>query len=136
MKAYIAQIRMNLLLTFRDRSVLFFSYLFPLGFLFAFGEIGHAEQGGAAQIVNMVLTIGVLGTGFFGAGMRAVMEREQNILRRFKVAPITAAPILVSSMVVGLLHFLPLVVVVLALAHWIYGMPSPPHPASLVLFVA
>jgi ABC-type transport system involved in cytochrome c biogenesis permease component len=135
-KAYIAQIRMNLLLTLRDRSVLFFSYLFPLGFLFAFGEIGHAEQGGAPAIVNMVLTIGVLGSGFFGAAMRAIGDRERNILRRFKVAPINAGPILVSSLVTGLVTYLPLVVLVLALAIGLWHMPAPANPVSLLLFLA
>src|ERR1043166_699581 len=118
MKAYIAQIRMNLRLTMRDRTVVFFNYLFPLIFFFIFGQHHVHEQGGAVtQIVNMVLTIGVLGSGFFGAGMRSVMDREHNILRRFKVAPITAAPILVSSMVVGLVHYVPVTAVVLVLAH-------------------
>ncbi len=105
MNAYLAQIRMNLRLTFRDRSVVFFNYLFPLIFFVIFGSMMHAEQGGTGwQVITMVLTIGILGGGFFGAGMRAVMEREANILRRFKVAPITPGPILVSSLVVGLVH--------------------------------
>ncbi len=98
---------MNLRLTMRDRSVIFFNYLFPLLFFFMFGQMMHAEQGGALQVVNMVLIIGILGTGFFGAGMRAVMDREQNILRRFKVAPINAGPILVSSLVSGLVNYIP-----------------------------
>ena len=42
----------------------------------------------------MVTTIGILGTGFFGAGMRSVQEREENILRRYKVTPITPVPLL------------------------------------------
>jgi imidazolonepropionase-like amidohydrolase/ABC-type multidrug transport system permease subunit len=137
MKAYIAQIRMNLRLTMRDRTVVFFNYLFPLIFFFIFGQLMHAEQGGAVtQIVNMVLTIGVLGSGFFGAGMRSVMDREHNILRRFKVAPITAAPILVSSMVVGLVHYVPVTAVVLVLAHFVYGMQAPQQLLSLFLFVS
>ncbi len=135
MKAYLAQIRMNLVLTLRDRSVLFFSYLFPLGFLFAFGEIGHAAQGGAAGIVNMVLTIGVLGSGFFGAAMRAIADRERNILRRFKVAPIDAGPILVSSIVTGVATYLPLVALVLALAVGLWHMPMPANPISLLVFL-
>ncbi len=135
MNAYIAQIRMNLRLTLRDRSVLFFSYLFPLGFLFAFGEIGHAEQGGAAQIVNMVLTIGVLGSGFFGAAMRAIADRERNILRRFKVAPIDAGPMLVSSLVTGLVTYMPLVIGVLAIAQLMWHMPAPASPISLYIFL-
>src|SRR5438309_2340157 len=108
MRPYIAQIRSNLRLTFRDRTVLFFNYLFPLIFFFIFGQLMHAERGGGAQVVTMVLTIGILGGGFFGAGLRAVMEREANILRRFKVAPITPGPILASSLVTGLIHYLPL----------------------------
>lgn len=138
MNAYLAQIRMNLLLTRRDRMALFFQFIFPLVFLFIFGSTMRAEQGGAtaAQVVNMVLTIGVLGSGFFGAGIRAVVEREQNILRRFKVAPIGPGPILVASLVTGLIAFLPLVVLVLVLAHMLYGMPYPERIGSLLLFVA
>ena len=48
--------------------------------------------------------------------MRAVMDREANILRRFKVAPISPAPILVASIVVGLLNFIPVYVLILVLA--------------------
>ncbi len=136
MHAYITQIRMSLRLTLRDRGVLFFNYLFPLIFFFMFGQMFHAEQGGASQIVDMVLTIGVLGSGFFGAGMRATADREQNILRRFKVAPISAGPILVASMVVGLVLYAPLVVLVLSLAHFLWGMPALEHPVSLFAFIA
>ena len=57
-------------------------------FFFMFSEMMHAERGTAVLVVNMVLTIGILGTGLFGAGMRATLDRETNILRRFKVAPI------------------------------------------------
>src|SRR5258706_3563490 len=136
MRPYIAHIRMTLRLTFRDRSVLFFNYLFPLMFFFVFGQLMHAEQGGAApQLVNMVLSIGILGSGFFGAGMRAVMDREANILRRFKVAPIGPGPILASSMVAGLVHFLPLAALTIALAHFLYGMPIPDQWGSLLGFL-
>lgn len=136
MGAYITQIRTSLRLTMRDRTVLFFNFMFPMIFFFGFGYLMHAEQGGVVvQIVNMSLVIGILGGGFFGAGMRSVMDRESNILRRFKVAPITPGPILVSQMVVGLILFLPIVVLVVALAHFVYGMPALEHPWSLLLFV-
>jgi imidazolonepropionase-like amidohydrolase/ABC-type multidrug transport system permease subunit len=136
MAAYIALIRTNLRLTMRDRTVLFFNYLFPLIFFFVFAQVMHAEQGGMInQVVNMVLTIGVLGSGFFGAGMRAVSDREQNILRRFKVAPISPMPILVSAMITGIIHYLPVLFIVLTLSHFIYGMPFPPQWPSLVVFL-
>jgi imidazolonepropionase-like amidohydrolase/ABC-type multidrug transport system permease subunit len=136
MRPYLTYIRTSLALTMRDRTVLVFNYFFPLIFFFIFGFIMHAEQGGAiVQIVTMVLTIGILGSGFFGAGMRTVMDREANILRRFKVAPITAAPILISQMVVGLVHYIPVTVLMLALAHFLYGMPVPQNSGSLAIFV-
>lgn len=136
MKPYLAQIRMTLRLTMRDRSVIFFNYMFPLIFFFIFGQVMHADQGGTGvQIVTMVLSIGILGSGFFGAGMRSVMEREANILRRFKVAPITPGPILVSALVTGLVTYVPLVVLVLTLAHFLYGIAIPAQSLSFFTFV-
>ncbi len=136
MRAYIAQIRTNLRLTFRDRGVLFFNYVFPLMFFFIFGQLMHAERGGAVyQVVTMSLSLGVLASGLFGAGMRSVMDREQNILRRFKVAPISPGPILVGQLVVGMVHFLPITAVTIFLARTFYKMPPLEHPVSLFLFV-
>src|SRR5579864_5011624 len=136
MNAYIAQIRMNLRLTFRDRAVLIFGYVFPLMFFFMFGQLAHADQGGSSQIVNMVLPIGVLGSGFFGAAMRAITERERNVLRRFKVAPIDAGPILVSSLVVGLITYLPMALLVMSLARVLWGMAPVQNQVSLYLFLS
>lgn len=137
MNAYTAMAAINLRLTFRDRTVIFFNYLFPLIFFFIFAQLFHAEQGGAIiQTVTMVLSIGILGTGFFGAGIRSVQDRETNVLRRFKVAPISAAPMLVASLLTGLLNFLPSAAMIVFLAHFIYGMAIPERWISLLIFVA
>lgn len=136
MKPYLAMIRVNLRLTTRDRTVLFFNYIFPLIFFFIFGSIMHAERGGViVQVVNMVLSLGILASGLFGAGMRSVQDREQNILRRFKVAPISPAPILVGQLVTGLVHYVPVTALVLILSRVMYGMPPLEHPVSLFAFV-
>src|SRR5881275_1690657 len=103
MKAFLALTRIDLKLALRNRSVLFFNYFFPLIFFFVFGFSMHAEQGSRViQVVTMVMVIGILGNGLFGAGMRAVQDRETNILRRYKVAPISALPLMVASTVTGL----------------------------------
>ncbi len=137
MNAYIAQSVINLKLTFRDRTVLFFNYAFPLIFFFMFAGLFKAERGGAiVQVLTMVLTIGILGTGFFGAGMRSVQDRELNILRRFKVAPITAVPILISSIVTGLVNYLPGAILMVLLSHFFYGMPFPQRWLSLFAYVS
>lgn len=136
MNSYLALIRTNLRLSFRDRGLIFFNYLFPFMFFFLFGQMMKADQSGMInQVVNMVLTIGVLGSGLWGQGMRTITDREQNILRRFKVAPITPLPILVSSIIVGLVHYIPVFVIVLTLAHFIYGMAVPTQLPSLFLLV-
>src|SRR5580704_10227021 len=136
-RSYTEQAAINVKLTFRDRSVIFFNYLFPLVFFFIFAQLFHAEQGGAIiQVLTMVLSIGILGSGFFGAGIRAVQDREANILRRFKVAPISAAPMLVASLLTGLLNFLPSVLLMVLLSHFIYGMAIPRQWLSLLVFIS
>jgi len=138
MKAYLALTANELRLAFRDKQVLFFNYLFPLIFFFFLATMLHAERGGSivAMIVTNVLAIGVLGNGFLGAGIRAVQEREQNILRRYKVAPITPLPILAASLTTGLLLFIPAVLLTFTIARILYGMPPPDRPVSLLVFLA
>jgi imidazolonepropionase-like amidohydrolase/ABC-type multidrug transport system permease subunit len=137
MKAYVAQIRTTLRLMSRDRTVLFFSYLFPLSFFFIFAQAFDAGKSPAAmaQVIAMVIMIGVLGNGFFGAGMRTVQDRETNVLRRFKVAPINAGPVIVASIVSGLVAFLPTVFLFLFFGSAMYHAPLPRALGSFLLFV-
>ncbi len=136
MKPYLALIRNDVRLAYRQKTVIFFNYLMPLMFFFLFAQVNHAERGGViAQVVTMVLVIGILGNGLFGAGIRAVQDRETNILRRYKVAPISPLPLLVASTVTGLLVYIPLLLIILTLAHFQYGMAVPDNPVALVVFI-
>ena len=131
--SYLTQIRMNLLLTLRNRVALFFSYIFPLIF---FGVSSMGGGGGnSLQVLNIVLGLGVLGGGLFGVGIRAVQDREQNILRRFKVAPIGPGEIIVSGMVTALALQIPNIIFMVVLAHSFLGAPWPTQPFSLLIFV-
>lgn len=137
MAAYLALIRIDILLALRAKSVIFFNYLFPLIFFFVFAQSFHAGQGAViTQVVTMVSVIGTLGNGLFGAGIRAVQERESNILRRYKVTPIGPTPLLVASMVTGLLTYLPYVLLMLTLAHYVYHMVFPPNLLSILAFMS
>ena len=136
MKAYKALIALDLKLALRNRSVIFFNYLFPLIFFFIFGQAMHAERGATMTIViSMVLIIGILGNGLFGAGIRAVQEREANILRRYKVTPITPAPLLFASVITGWILYMPNVILIFTLAHLLYGMPWPQSMSSILIFI-
>jgi imidazolonepropionase-like amidohydrolase/ABC-type multidrug transport system permease subunit len=137
MKPYLALIKIDLKLAMRNRTVLFFNWMFPLIFFFIFAQSSHAEQGGAiTEIVAMVATIGVIGNGLFGAGMRAAQERENNTLRRYKVTPIGPLPLLVSSMATGLILYLPYIALMLTLATQIYHMPVPKELAAMLIFIS
>ena len=136
MKTYLALIRNEIRLAYRQKMVIFFNYLMPMIFFFVFAQTSHAEQGGAiTQVFTMVTVIGILGNGLFGGGMRAVQERETNILRRYKVAPISPLPLLVASTVTGLVVYLPYVVLMLILAKVRYGMVMPPNVVTVLLFI-
>jgi imidazolonepropionase-like amidohydrolase/ABC-type multidrug transport system permease subunit len=135
MKAFLALTLIDLKLALRNRSVLFFNYFFPLIFFFVFGYSMSAEQGSKIiHVITMVTVIGILGNGLFGAGMRAVQDRETDVLRRYKVTPITPVPLLAASMVTGVILYLPGLIVTLILANRLFGMVIPPNIGSLFLF--
>ncbi len=136
MNAYLALIRTNIRLAFRQKVVIFFSFLMPLAFFLIFAQLSHAAQGGAIiQVVAMVTVIGTLGAGLMGAGIRAAQERELNILRRYKVAPISPLPLLVASTITNLIVYMPFVILMLGLAKTSYGMAMPKHLGSLLIFI-
>jgi ABC-2 type transport system permease protein len=137
LKAYLALVKIDLKLALRNRSVLFFNYMFPLIFFFVFAQfLGEALELGIPHIVGMVLILGILGNGLFGAGVRATQEREANILRRYKVTPISPTPLLVASMMTGWVVFIPTILITVGLAHFVYGMPLPERWLSLSIFIS
>ncbi len=136
MRAYVELVKIDLRLALRDKSVLFFSYLFPLIFFFAFAELFDSRKGGSiSYVVSMVLLMGILGNGLFGAGMRTVHDRENHILRRFKVAPITSTPLLVASLVTGWVLYVPAVLIIIGLSVSVYGMALPSRPLSFMVIL-
>jgi len=138
MKTYLSLIGIDLKLAARQRAVIFFNYLFPLIFFFIFASVFPVRQNPKliTYVLTMSISVGVLGNGLFGAGMRALQEREMNILRRYKVTPITPTPLLVASMVTGWFIFMPYIIVVISLAHFVYHMPWPAHLRSLLIFIS
>lgn len=135
---YLGLLKSQMQLAFRERIVIFFNYVFPLIFFFMFGELMDARKGtGTAQyMLSIVLSIGILGNGLFGIGLRAVQDREKGILKRLHLAPITAAPVLFATLVSGLLVYLPAAILTVMLAHWVYHMPLPGNWGSLLLFLS
>src|SRR6266481_637131 len=138
MKPYLALMKIDLKLALRLRMVIIFNYLFPLMFFIIYLTLMrvHQDPQRIYQVLAMVITMGVLGNGLFGAGMRAIQERETNILRRYKVTPITPAPLMVASMVTSWLIFMPYIIFVFVVSHYKYAMPWPSHLLEIFVFIS
>ena len=107
-------------ITLRNKSFLFFSFIMPMAIFFLFGSVfakGKAET--VRYLLGPILSFTVMGT-FWGLSMQLVTWREQGILRRFRLAPISSASMIGSSILANYALILPTVILQLALSHFVY----------------
>jgi ABC-type multidrug transport system permease subunit len=127
---------LNIRLATRMKTALFFTFIFPLIFLFAYGGIfAHGDPKGMAFLFGPVVVLQVIGSTLWGLGMRSVMDRERGSLRRFRLAPIGAGTIVVSNALAGYLLLIPTVAVMLACARIFFHMPMTISPLSLLALI-
>ena len=118
----LTKIRMRLAM--RNRTFLFFSLFMPLGFLFFFILVfARTDAGWTAYILGAVLTMTVMGS-FWGLSVQLVTFREQGILRRFRLAPIGAGPMLASSIVSNYLMTMPTIAIEIIVCRFAFHMNS------------
>jgi ABC-2 type transport system permease protein len=111
-------------LAMRNRTFLFFSLFMPLGFLFFFVLVfGHGSTARIAYVLGAVLTLTVMGS-FWGLSVQLVMFREAGILRRFRLAPVGAGPMLASSILANYLLVVPSVVIEILVCKFALHMPG------------
>jgi ABC-2 type transport system permease protein len=103
--------RIRVRLAMRNRTFLFFSLIMPLGFLFFFVTVfSKGDSAWTAYILGAILTMTVMGS-FWGLSVQLVMFREAGILRRFRLAPLGAGPMLASSILSNYILVLPSVAI-------------------------
>ena len=111
-------------LAIRNRMFLFFSLIFPLGFLLFFSMVyGKGQSDNVAYVLGAVLTMTVMGS-FWGLSVQLVIFREQGILRRFRLAPIGAGPILASSILSNYFLLIPTVAIEALICRWVFHMQT------------
>ena len=116
----LAKVRMRLAL--RNRAFLVFSLFIPLGFLFLFlGFLAHDDPSAVGYRFASVLALTVMGS-FWGLSVQLVTFREQGILRRFRLAPVSAGSMLASSLMSNYVMMLPTILIEFALARWLFHM--------------
>src|ERR1700730_7068275 len=109
-------------LAMRNRTFLFFSLFMPLGFLFFFVMVfSKGDSPWTAYILGSILTMTVMGS-FWGLSVQLVMFREAGILRRFRLAPLGAGPMLASSILANYILVIPFIFFEMLVAKYILHM--------------
>lgn len=115
---------MRIRITLRNKTFLFFSLVMPMVIFFLYGTVfakGRPES--VAYLMGPILSFTVMGT-FWGLSMQLVIWREQGILRRFRLAPISPGSMIGSSILANYALIVPTVILQLALARFIYHVTS------------
>ncbi len=116
--------KMRVRLAMRNRAFFFFSLVMPLIFLFgARIFLGRGRKEWIGYILGAILTTTVMGS-FWGLSVQLVTFREQGILRRFRLAPLGAGPMLASSILSNYFLVIPMVVFQIVVCRWAFHMQS------------
>jgi ABC-type multidrug transport system permease subunit len=127
--------RVRMQLALRNKMFFFFSVVMPLGFFFLYaGVFAKGDPHAVSFFLGPVIALNVMGS-FWGLSATLVMFREQGILRRFHVTPVSASDMLASSILANFALTLPTVVVILFLARVVFHVRNFGDPLSLLLFV-
>ncbi len=122
-----AAIRMALLtirLVLRTKVALFFTFVFPLIFLLVYaGLFAHGNPRDVAYVFGSVLTLNIMGSGFWGLGLQSVTQRERGSLRRYRLAPLGAGSVVLSNLVANYLLQLPTIGLLAFCAVVFFHMP-------------
>ncbi|MBZ5694758.1 MAG: ABC transporter permease [Acidobacteriia bacterium] len=117
--------KVRLRLAMRNRAFFFFSLLMPMIFLFSFVTLvarGNNRQW-IPYILGSVMTMTVMGS-FWGLSVQLVTFREQGILRRFRLAPVGAGPMLASSIISNYFLVIPVIVIELLVCRFAFHVLS------------
>lgn len=127
--------RTRMVLALRNKMFFFFSVVMPLMFFFLYaGVFAKGDPHAVRFFLGPVLALNVMGS-FWGLSATLVMYREQGILRRFHVAPVTASDMLMSSVLANFVLTLPTVISVLLLARFVFHVRDMGNLLAAFLFV-
>lgn len=136
MKNFFSLTRMRILLTVRNKMFIFFTVIMPFTFFFLYaGIFAKGAPRAVAYFLGPVLSLTVMGS-FWGLSAALVIFREQGILRRFHVTPVTAADMLASSIIANFVLVLPTVIVQFLFARLLFHVTQFGNLFSVFLLVA
>ena len=136
MTNFITLTGMRIRLALRNKMFFFFSFVMPFGFFFLWlGVFAKGNPSACAFYLGPVVAFNLMGS-FWGLSATLVTFREQGILRRFHIAPVTAADMLASSVVANFALVLPAVFVELILARVVFHVHTGSNLLGIFILVA
>jgi len=130
MRVSLQYLGVSIKLHYRNKMALIYGYLFPLVFLLAFWVLYRYESVPLVRHMGELLTVSVLGGACFGLPTTMVSERERGVWRRYRLAPVSTATLVGSTVVARYVILITAGLLQLAVALAV-GMPLPKHPAEL-----
>ena len=135
MRNFASLTRMRIQLALRNKMFFFFSVVFPLGMFFLYaGIFAKGNPRVVSFYLGPVIALNVMGS-FWGLSAMLVMFREQGILRRFHVTPVSATDMLASSILANYLLTLPTVLIELLFARVVFHVTNLGDLLSLFVLV-
>jgi len=127
---------MRIQLTLRNKMFLFFSVIMPFGFFFFYAVVlARGIPRAVLYFLGPVLALTVMGS-FWGLSAALVTFREQGILRRFHVTPVTPSDMLASSVVANFVLTLPTVLIEFLFARAFFHVTHLGNLVSAFLLIA
>lgn len=124
MKAILVMMWFYLKLGYRIRVAFFFTVIFSMAFFFLYAIIFAGSNGERLSLfMGPLITFLLVSNALFGFGGQLVTMREMDILRSYRVAPVSAWQLLISRLFGSYLLLLPVLVAQFVLAVWLFNMP-------------
>jgi ABC-2 type transport system permease protein len=130
------QYRLERRMFWRNPSAAFFNFLLPLLFLFFFGAILHGNQHDLNVLVPGIAGMSVMSTTFVALAFNMTFLREQGVLKRIRGTPLPSGAYLSAIALNAVTNTLIQIAIVVVAGHAFFGLPWPPDPVELVVFVA
>jgi len=127
---------MSIKLVMRTKVALFFTFFFPIIFLFVYaGIFAHGNPAAVLYFFGPVVTMNIMGSSFWGLGLQSVVQRERGSLRRYRLAPIGSGSMVLSSLLANYLLELPTIAILVLCARFVFHMPLSVTPLTLLILV-
>ena len=135
MKKWLKVAGLEMKLFFREKTAVFFTFLFPLFLLFLFGSIWGKEKDYFAYLIPMLISIVAFSNSLFGVGVVLSAYRESGILKRIGMTPIPARTYIYGLLVTRFFIIIGQSALLFLLAKIFYTVPIKGQPALLILVI-